>query len=69
MTTEFRVPDASCGHCKATIEQAVSELDGVNGAELDLESKRLRVQHDDLVARDALAAAIEGAGYTAENAS
>lgn len=36
MTTELRVPDASCGHCKATIEGAVSALDGVSGAELDL---------------------------------
>lgn len=64
--TEFRVTDATCGHCKATIEQAISGVEGVRAVELDLESKLLRVQHDDSVDHAELTAAISVAGYTAE---
>ena len=66
MTTELRVPDASCGHCKATIESAASSVDEVIRAELDLESKLLRVEHGDGLDRQRLSAAIEEAGYTPE---
>ncbi len=65
MNTILRVPDASCGHCKETIEGAVSSLAGVRAAELDLDSKELRVEHDD-VASESLFASVVGAGYTPE---
>lgn len=66
MVTQLRVPDASCGHCKATIEGVVSSLEGVQGADLDLESKLLRVTHDGNVARDVLARTVTDAGYEPE---
>lgn len=66
MTTEFRVPDASCGHCKQTIESAVSSIEGVGGADLDLGSKTLKIEHDDTVTTDALIGAVSAAGYTPE---
>lgn len=66
MTTELRVPDASCGHCKSTIESAVSALDDVKRVELDLTSKRLTVEHGGSVGVDSLAGAIRDAGYTPE---
>ncbi len=42
MTFEFRIPDATCGHCKQTIEATVSAIEGVGGASLNLESKTLK---------------------------
>ena len=66
MTSEFRVADATCGHCKATIERTVSGIEGVRGADLNLESKRLMVEHDDSVTSDVVAAAIAENGYTPE---
>lgn len=66
MTTELRVADATCGHCKATIEGAVTKVDGVRSAELDLDSKVLSVAHDDNVGSDAVAEAVSSAGYTPE---
>lgn len=66
MTTEFRVADATCGHCKAAIEGAVTKVDGVASAELDLDSKVLSVAHDDNVDADSVAKAVSGAGYTPE---
>lgn len=69
MTTEFRVLDATCGHCKQTIESTVSAIDGVTAANLDLENKILTVEHDETVGTDALAGAVSGAGYSLEAAS
>ena len=66
MTTEFRVPDASCGHCKSTIEGAISGVEGVERAELDLDSKLLRVEHREQVSRTDLEKVVVEAGYTAE---
>lgn len=67
MTTEFKVPDATCGHCKQTIESAVTALDGVNSAVFDLETKGLRVEHGDSVGQGDLVSTIEAAGYTPES--
>lgn len=64
MTTKFRVEDATCGHCKATIEGAVSSLRGVDGAELDLDSKVLSVEHDTGTSAEEIASTIEAAGYS-----
>lgn len=64
MTSDIKVPDATCGHCKQTIETAVSTLAGVDVAQLDLDSKTLRVTHDGNVTPDRLTSAIRDAGYT-----
>ncbi|MGI8706873.1 MAG: heavy-metal-associated domain-containing protein [Actinomycetota bacterium] len=66
MTFEFRIPDATCGHCKQTIEATVSAIEGVGGASLNLESKTLKVDHDGTVTTDSLVGAVAAAGYTPE---
>ena len=66
MTTRIRVSDATCGHCKQTVESAVTAVDGVSGADLDLESKWLVVEHDAAASPEALTGAIQAAGYTPE---
>ena len=64
MTTQFRVPDASCDHCKQTIETKVSAIEGVRTAHLDLESKTLKIDHDESVESDKLVGAVAAAGYS-----
>lgn len=66
MTTRITVADATCGHCKQTIENAVSALDGVDSAVLDLESHGLAVEHAESVSVDDLTSTITAAGYTPE---
>lgn len=66
MSTELLIQDATCGHCKATIETTVLGLEGVDAASLDIDSKRLLVEHGDAVTAAQLTSAIEGAGYTPE---
>lgn len=66
MTTRITVADATCGHCKQTIETAVSALDGVDSAVLDLGSHGLSVEHSESVTVDDLTGTISAAGYTPE---
>ena len=66
MTTKITVADATCGHCKQTIETAVTALEGVDSAVLDLESHDLSVEHAESVSLDDLTRTISAAGYTPE---
>lgn len=66
MTTRIRVSDATCGHCKQTVESAVTGVSGVTAADLDLESKVLVVQHDESASADEVVGAVAAAGYTPE---
>jgi len=62
---EFIVPDMSCEHCKHAVSEALSALPTVSDVQVDLESKRVVVEGEDL--DDAtLRAAIVEAGYEAE---
>lgn len=60
----LNVDGMSCGHCKAAVEKALKELDGVQGAEADLAAKTVTVIYDtNKLGRDDLAGAIADAGY------
>lgn len=66
MTTRFKISDATCGHCKATVESAVADVPDVTSADLDLETKQLTVEHGESVNEDQLSSVITEAGYTPE---
>lgn len=55
----FTVPDMTCGHCKAAIEQAVAEAGG--RATVDLASKTVNVEG---VAADLAEQVIRAAGFS-----
>ncbi len=63
MSDVFSVADMTCGHCKTTVENAVSSLDGVRSAEVNLEAKTVTVNHDETVDSTSIVGAIEEAGY------
>ena len=61
----FKVPDMSCGHCKAAVEGELNKLSGVEHSNADLEKGTVEVLYDeDRVTSDDLKGAIEEAGYT-----
>jgi copper chaperone len=61
----FKVPDMSCGHCKAAVEGELNKLKGVERSNADFEEGKVEVRYDDdRVTTDELRGAIEGAGYT-----
>ncbi|MBM7459784.1 heavy-metal-associated domain-containing protein [Rhodococcus coprophilus] len=64
MQTTYRVEGMTCGHCVAAVEEEVGALDGVTAAKADLETGQLVVDSGDEPDRNAVAAAVDEAGYT-----
>ena len=61
----LRVPDMSCGHCKAAVEGELNRLSGVQRAKADVEKGTVEVSYDEgTVSTEDLKGAIEEAGYT-----
>ena len=63
-TLTYTVPGMSCGHCRVAVTEEVSEVNGVTGVEVDLDTKQVAVTGvaiDDAQVR----AAIDEAGYEA----
>jgi copper chaperone len=60
----YRVPEMSCGHCKAAIEKAVARVDREARVSVDLEAKTVVIESR--LAAPVLRAAIEQAGYQVE---
>ena len=48
-TNVLNVPDISCGHCQATITNALSPLAGVDSVSVDIPTKKVTVQYDPAV--------------------
>ena len=58
------VPDISCGHCKTSIEGAVSPLDGVETVEVGIDERTVAIDFDGTDETfEAIVAAIEDQGY------
>ena len=63
----LRVPDMSCGHCKAAVEGELNGLSGVESSNADVEKGTVDVSYDEArVTTEDLKEAIEEAGYTVE---
>jgi copper chaperone len=60
----YRVPAIHCAHCARSIREEVSEIEGVEDVDVDLDSKLVTVKGLELD-DDALRAAIVEAGYEA----
>lgn len=65
-TITLNAPDISCGHCVATVENAVSKIDGVRSVSANADSKDVNVTYDaSQTDVSAITAALEKAGYPA----
>ena len=60
----FKVPEMSCGHCKAAIEGELNKLSGVESSNANLEEGTVKVSYEEeRVSEEQLKNAIEDAGY------
>jgi copper chaperone CopZ len=61
-TITLSVPGMTCGHCEAAVKSEVGAVAGVNGVEVDLDTK-LVVVTGTTIDRAAVVAAIDEAGF------
>ena len=64
MKNEFTVNDMDCKHCKMTIENKLSSLEGVTKVSVNIDEKTVGIDGD--VDRKMIEDAIIEAGYTPE---
>jgi copper ion binding protein len=63
-TSVWTVQGMTCAHCVAAVTEEVSAIPGVSDVAVDLDSGRVTVTADTDPTTDAVAAAIDEAGYT-----
>ena len=64
------VPDVSCAHCVAAVDEALSPMAGVSAVTTDLASKQVSISYDPAgVSVDQIAAALDEAGYPVSQSS
>jgi copper chaperone len=65
-TITLSTPDMGCGHCVATIEEALGSLQGVSSTTADLETKTVSVEIDPARASEQqVRETLDTAGYPA----
>lgn len=62
--TNLKVPDMTCGHCKAAVESAIHGLDAAAAVAVDLATHTVRIEATK-VPTAAILAALNEAGYPA----
>ncbi|MBR7554696.1 copper chaperone CopZ [Allobacillus sp. GCM10007491] len=64
MQITLKVTGMTCGHCKQSVNDALSNLEGVRSVEVNLDSGNVDVAYEDsLVSKQQLIEAVEGQGY------
>jgi copper chaperone CopZ len=62
-TRTYTVDGMTCGHCRASVIEQVLQVEGVKGADVDLDSRLLTVAGESFQ-DSAIQAAVDEAGYT-----
>ena len=66
-TITLNAPDISCGHCVATVQNAVGQVAGVQSVTADADTKDVNVTYDaSQTDVSAITAALDDAGYPAK---
>lgn len=52
-----------CGHCTASVDKALREIEGVSDVTVDLAAKKAEVEAADTVTDDALRKAVDDLGF------
>ncbi|MBS9374513.1 heavy-metal-associated domain-containing protein [Rhodococcus sp. B50] len=63
-TSTYTVTGMTCGHCVASVTEEVQEIPGVENVEVDLATGAVTVTSAESLDEAAVAAAVEGAGYS-----
>lgn len=63
MQTTYSVEGMTCGHCAASVREEVSEIAGVTGVDVDVDSGAVVVSSDSALDTATVDAAVAEAGY------
>ena len=66
MTKNMKISGMTCGHCVSHVKSALEGVGGVSGADVSLENQEAEVTVSGEVIDTDLIAAVEAAGYQAE---
>jgi copper chaperone len=61
--TILNVEGMSCSHCVNAVQKAVGALDGVTEVRVDMDAKKVTVDHYEKVTLESIKNAIENQGY------
>ena len=61
---ELNIAGMTCGHCAMSVTKELSKLDGAADVKVDPQAGKATLQVSESVAGEAVAAAVEEAGYT-----
>ena len=64
MTTKFSVPEISCDHCKSTIVNTLSTVDGIELVEVNIEAKDVTLKSSEEIDLDLVKSLLDEQGYT-----
>ena len=64
MTTKFSVPEISCDHCKSTIINTLSTVDGIELVEVSVETKDVTLKSSEEIDLDLVKSLLDEQGYT-----
>lgn len=62
-TETYTVTGMTCGHCVQAVTDEISALEGVRQVDVELTSGAVTVVSDDPLDKEAVAAAVDEAGY------
>lgn len=69
MTTKtYTVPNISCGHCVATIEREIKDVDGVQSVKANQDTRAVLVEVTDDSVLPSVTSMLAEIGYPASNA-
>jgi len=63
VTSTYRVTGMTCGHCVKAVTDEITALDGVQRVDVELSSGAVTVVSSAALTQDAVAAAVDEAGY------
>lgn len=64
-TTTLTAPEIVCGGCATSIKKALGNIEGISAVEVDVDSKKVTVDHGAGVSREAIIDALDRAGFEA----
>ncbi len=64
-TTTLTALDITCGGCASAIKKSVGAVAGVSDIQVDIDTKRVTVAHEDATTPESIKAAMAKAGFTA----